>query len=427
MNKRVVITGLGVVAPNGVGLANFTNAIKKGISGIKHDSELERLQFSCQISGKPEISKELQLEYFTELELRNFNSTGILYGVIAGIDAWKDAGLSMELGENPDWDSGTIFGTGTSGTDKFRESIYKIDDLQTRRLGSTAVAQTMNSGISAYLGGKLGLGNQVTTNSSACTTGTESILMAYERIKSGQAKRILSGSTSDSGPYIWGGFDAMKVCTFKHNQDPEKGSRPMSATASGLVPGSGAGALVLEDLELALARGAKIYAEVLGGNINSGGQRGLGTMTAPNPIAIQKCIQSAIENAGISSKDIDYINGHLTATSKDSLEIKNWSEALDRKGVDFPFVNSLKSMVGHCLTASGSIESVATILQLHQNFIFPNINCQDLHPEITMIVDASKIPRQMIEKELNIVAKASFGFGDVNACVIFKKWQTNKI
>jgi 3-oxoacyl-(acyl-carrier-protein) synthase len=422
MNKRVVITGLGVVAPNGVGLDAFVNAIKNGISGIQHDPELERLQFSCQIAGKPEISTELSLYYFTELELRNFNSSGILYGVIAGIDAWKDAGLPIEVLDQPDWDSGTIFGTGTSGIEKFRESIYKIDDFQTRRLGSTAVAQTMNSGVSAYLGGKLGLGNQVTTNSSACTTGTESILMAFERIKSGQAKRILAGSTSDSGPYIWGGFDAMKVCTFKHNENPTEGSRPMSATASGFVPGSGAGAMVLEDLETAIARGAKIYAEVLGGNINSGGQRGEGTMTAPNSVAVQKCIKSAVESSGIHPNDIDAINGHLTATAKDSLEIKNWTEALGRSGVDFPYINSLKSMVGHCLSGAGSIESVASILQLHQGFVFPNINCDDLHPEITELVDASRIPQQLIEKELTIIAKASFGFGDVNACVIFKKY-----
>jgi 3-oxoacyl-(acyl-carrier-protein) synthase len=423
MKKRVVITGLGVVSPNGVGLDAFTHAIKNGISGIKHDAELERLQFSCQISGKPEISTELSLQYFSELELRNFNSTGILYGVIAGIDAWKDAGLSLEINEEPDWDSGTIFGTGTSGIDKFRESIYKIDDFQTRRLGSTAVAQTMNSGVSAYLGGKLGLGNQVTTNSSACTTGTESILMAYERIQLGQAKRILAGSTSDSGPYIWGGFDAMRVCTFKHNDSSEQGSRPMSVSASGFVPGSGAGALVLEDLETAVARGAKIYAEVLGGNVNSGGQRGLGTMTAPNPVAVQKCIKNAIENSGIHPNEIDAINGHLTATSKDSLEIQNWSEALERKGTDFPYVNSLKSMVGHCLSGAGSIESVASVLQLHEGFVFPNINCEDINPEITAIIDESRIPRQLIQKELNIVAKASFGFGDVNGCVIFKKFK----
>ena len=423
MKKRVVITGLGVVAPNGVGLDDFTHAIKNGISGIKHDPELARLQFSCQIAGKPEISTEFALRYFSELELRNFNSTGILYGVIAGIDAWKNAGLSLEINEEPDWDSGTIFGTGTSGIDKFRESIYKIDDFQTRRLGSTAVAQTMNSGVSAYLGGKLGLGNQVTTNSSACTTGTESILMAYERIKSGQAKRILAGSTSDSGPYIWGGFDAMKVCTFKHNESPEQGSRPMSASASGFVPGSGAGAMVLEDYETALARGATIYAEVLGGNVNSGGQRGLGTMTAPNPVAVQKCIQNALKNAGVGATEIDTINGHLTATTKDSLEIQNWCEALGRKGKEFPYINSLKSMVGHCLSGAGSIESVATVLQLYHGFIFPNTNCNDLNPEILGLIDASQIPQQVLEKEIQIAAKASFGFGDVNGCVIFKKYS----
>ncbi len=422
MKKRVVITGLGVVAPNGVGVPAFLNAIRNGISGIRFDPELERLEFSCQISGTPQIAEAMKEDYFTPLELRNFNATGILYGVMAGIDAWKDAGLPIENNNEPDWDSGTIFGTGTSGIDKFRESIYKIDAFQTRKLGSTAVAQTMNSGISAYLGGKLGLGNQVTTNASACTTGTESILMAYDRIVSGQAKRVLAGSTSDSGPYIWGGFDAMKVCTFKHNNQPENGSRPMSISASGFVPGSGAGALLLEDLETALARGARIYAEVLGGNCNSGGQRGEGTMTAPNSIAVQKCIQDALKNSGISASEIDVINGHLTATSKDSLEISNWATALNRSGRNFPYINALKSMVGHCLSAAGGIESVASVLQLHHGFVFPNINCEDMHPEILAVVDADRIPQNRIEKDIQIVAKASFGFGDVNGCVIFKKY-----
>ena len=423
MKNRVVITGLGVVAPNGVGLDAFEHAVKNGISGIRHFEELERLKFSCQIAGMPDISNELALHYFTELELKNFNATGILYGVIAGMDAWKDAGLSMEILDDPDWDSGTIFGAGTSGIEKFRESIYKIDDFKTRNLGSTSVIQTMNSGISAYLAGKLGLGNQVTTNSSACTTGAESIIMAYDRIKSGQAKRILAGSTSDSGPYIWGGFDAMRVCTFKHNDSPETGSRPMSASASGFVPASGAGALVLENLETALARGARIYAEVLGGALNSGGQRGLGSLTAPNPVAVQRCVQKAMENAGITGQDVDSINGHLTATTKDSLEISNWSKALNRSGADFPYINSLKSTVGHCLSAAGSIESVATVLQLHGGFVFPNRNCEDLHPDITDIIDSSRIPQEMLEKDLKVVLKASFGFGDVNGCVVFKKYE----
>lgn len=423
MSKRVVITGLGVAAPNGVGIPAFTNALKNGISGIKHDAQLQELQFSCQIAGKPEISDELKSQYFTELELRGFNSTGILYGVIAGIEAWKNAGLPIENNNEPDWDNGTIFGSGTSGIDKFRESIYKIDELQTRRLGSTVVAQTMNSGVSAYLGGKLGLGNQVTTNSSACSTGTEAIIMAYDRIRSGQAKRILAGSTGDSGPYIWGGFDALRVCSSKFNDNPEEGSRPMSATAGGFVPGSGAGALVIEDLESALKRGATIYAEILGGNVNSGGQRGNGSMTAPNSDAVQRCITTAITSSGISANDINAINGHLTATTKDSLEIENWTKALNRNGNNFPYINSLKSMTGHCLSAAGSIESVATVLQLYEGFLFGNINCEDLHPEITALVDASKIPLKTINKNLTIIAKASFGFGDVNACILFKKFE----
>ncbi|ETZ23691.1 beta-ketoacyl synthase [Pedobacter sp. V48] len=422
MDNRVVVTGLGVIAPNGVGLTAFTDAIKNGTSGIKHDSQLEQLQFSCQIAGKPELSDDFIAQYFTALELRNFNSTGILYGVIAGMDAWKDAGLTITEGDEPDWDSGTIFGTGTSGIDKFRESIYKVDDLQLRKLGSTVVVQTMASGISAYLGGKLGFGNQTTTNSSACITGTESILMAYERIKTGQATKMLAGSTSDSGPYIWAGFDAMKVCTYKHNPSPEQGSRPMSASASGFVPGSGAGAMVLESLDSALKRGATIYGEILGGHINSGGQRGTGTMTAPNSIAVQRCIKGALQNAGIKASQVDAINGHLTATSKDATEIQNWSIALNRKGSDFPYINSLKSTIGHCLSAAGSIECIASILQLHHDFIFPNINCEDLNPEINEMIDFNRIPQQLLNTNVNIVAKASFGFGDVNACIILKKY-----
>ena len=422
MKNRVVITGLGVVAPNGVGLEAFSKAIKNGESGITFHQQLADLNFSCCIGGVPQISEEKKLEYLTPLQLRDFNSSGILYGCMAGIDAWKDAGFSLDSDSELDYDSGTIFGTGTSGVDKFREAIYKLDNNQVRRLGSTVVTQTMASGISAFLGGIMGLGNQVTTNSSACNTGTEAILMGYERIKSGQAKRMLVGSCSDDGPYIWGGFDAMRVMTYKHNESPKAGSRPMSVTASGFVPGAGAGALILESLESALERGVTIYAEVLGGHVNSGGQRAGGPMTAPNPEAVQRCITNAMVDAGIKPADVDVINGHLTATIKDPDEVKNWSEALGRKGSDFPFINSLKSMVGHCLAASGAIESVASIIQLKEHFIAPNINCEDLHPEISKLVASKKIPNKRIDVKFNIIAKASFGFGDVNACILFKKF-----
>ncbi|WP_282079193.1 beta-ketoacyl-[acyl-carrier-protein] synthase family protein [Aquimarina algiphila] len=420
--RRVVITGLGVVAPNGTNVSVFSKAIQNGTSGIRLIEILKELKFSCQIAGLPNYKKDYLNNYFNSIQLRGLQASGMEYGVISGIDAWKDAGLSINDTDTPLWDAGVIFGTGILGVDKFREAIYKVDEGNVRRLGSTTVIQTMASGISAFLGGMLGCGNVVTTNSSACSTGTEAILMAYDRITSGSAEIILAGSTSDSGPYVWGGFDAMRILPYKYNDTPAEASRPMSASASGFVPGSGAGALVIESLDSAQKRGATIYAEILGGHVNSGGQRSGGSMTAPNSEAVQQCIKRAIEKSGITADEVDAINGHLTATTKDSAEIQNWSEALGRKGADFPYINSLKSLVGHCLAASGSIESVATVLQLKEKFIFGNINCEDLHPDIESLVDRDKIPTKTFDFSANIIAKASFGFGDVNACVIFKKY-----
>jgi 3-oxoacyl-[acyl-carrier-protein] synthase I len=422
MSRRVVITGMGVAAPNGVGLVDFENAIRTGKSGIQFFPELERLRFSCRIGGKPEITQEKLEACFTPLQLRGLNSSGIVYGVIAGREAWADAGLEVAPDDTPDWDSGIIFGTGILGVDKFREAIHLIDAGNTRRLGSTSVIQTMASGISAYLGGILGCGNIVTTNSSACTTGTEAILMGYERIKAGKAERILAGSCGDDGPYVWGGFDAMRILPSGFNDNPEQASRPMSATAAGFVPGSGAGALVLENYETAKTRGAKIYAEVLGGAINSGGQRGGGSMTAANSEAVQRCINEALENSGVHSSEIDIINGHLTATTRDRVEIENWLNALDRNKEDFPFINSLKGMTGHCLSASGSIECVASVLQLNKDFVFGNVNCEDVHPEIKDLISERSVPTKTLKRPVKVLAKASFGFGDVNAVLIFKKF-----
>lgn len=422
MGHRVVVTGLGVCAPNGVDLNSFENSLIHGISGIRFEEELKRLNFSCQIAGKPLIDTINLNNYFSSVQLRGLNASGLIYGVVAGLDAWKNSGLPTE-NEKPDWASGIVFGTGISGVDKFREAIYKVDEGQVRRLGSSVVIQTMASGVSSFLGGKLGLGNRVTTNSSACSTGTEAVLMGFERITSGRAKRMLVGSCSDSGPYIWGGFDAMRILPTKFNDCPEKGSRPMSASASGFVPGSGAGALVLESLESALERNAPIYAEVLGGAANSGGQRQGGSMTAANPSAVQRCIQKALQEAEITSTELDAINGHLTATSKDPDEIKNWGKALNRMGKDFPLINSFKGHFGHCLAASGSIECVGTVLQLKSRKLFATLNCKDIHPKILELIDASKVVNSTMDYPVKIIAKASFGFGDVNCCVIFKQFK----
>ncbi|MVM29705.1 beta-ketoacyl-[acyl-carrier-protein] synthase family protein [Spirosoma sp. HMF4905] len=423
MRNRVVITGLGVVSPNAVGVPLFLEAIQQGRSGITFHQELAEMKFSCQIGGIPPVTEPHKHQYFSDLQLHQLNSSGIIYGVIAGMEAWQHAGLSVATDE-PDWDSGIVFGTGILGIDKIREAIYKVDQGQVRRLGSTAVVQTMTSGVSAYLSGMLGCGNQITANSAACATGTEALWLAYDRIVNGYAKRMLAGSCNDHGPYIWGGFDAMRVLPYQYNNTPEKASRPLSATASGFVPASGAGALVLESLDSALDRKATIYAEVLGGHVNSGGQRGGGSMTAPNAAAVKRCIQKAMEQANVQPEEIDVIDGHLTATIKDSAEVSAWCEALQRSEDNFPIINSLKSMVGHCLSAAGSIECVAAVLELYHGFVYPSLNSEDPHPDISALINPAKIPQQLIHRDIQVIAKANFGFGDVNACVILKKFQS---
>lgn len=422
MKNRVVITGLGVCSPIGVGLKDFTKALKNGESGIRFYPELEELKFSCHLGAIPVVSEEKKLEYLSKLQLRNFKSSSILYGVIAGMDALNDAKISpAKNDEDPLWDLGIIFGTGVSSVEKFRESIHKVDDKNSRRLSSNTVQQIMSSGISAYLAGLIGAGNIVTTNSSACSTGTEALLLGYERIKSGKATQMLCGSTSDHGPYIWAGFDALRVTNYRYNDAPEKVPGPLNENSKGFIPGSGAGAYLLESLESAQKRGATIYAEILGGAINNGGQRGNGTMTAPNGKAIVKCIEAALEDSNISGSEIEYINGHLTATSKDPDEIASWCKALNRKGDDFPYINSLKGAIGHCIGASASIEIVSALVQMNEGFIFQTNNCEPIHPEILKNISKEKIPTKTIHKSFNTMAKASFGFGDVNACVIFKK------
>lgn len=422
MNRRVVVTGLGVVSPNGVGVSAFLNAIQKGNSGIKFVPLYQELHMSCQVAGLPDFEWESLKKYISDVTFHGLKGTNIGYGITAALDAWTDSGMAFDTDE-PRWETGCVFGNSTPDTQAMKIVISRVDNKEAKKLGSRVVEQTMNSGVTSYISGRLGLGNKVITNSSACATGTQAILMGYEYIKHGYAKRMVVGSSEHVDTYVFGTFDSMRVLSRKFNDRPEQASRPMSATAGGFVPGSGAGALILEDLEFALARNATIYAEVLGGSSNSGGQRGGGSMTAANSTGVARCIQEAIDNSGIKPNDIDLISGHLTATMADRQEIQNWSQVLGRSGKDFPLTNSLKSMIGHSLSAAGSIESVACVLQIMHQFVHPNINLEDPNPEIIKMVSIDSLPTSMIKKEINTVAKANFGFGDVNSCLIFSKFN----
>jgi 3-oxoacyl-(acyl-carrier-protein) synthase len=425
--RRVVITGMGVVSPIGNGLAEFEAALKAGQSGIRFEPELERLRFSCRIAGIPRDFEAWRSRYLPGGKEKG-DGTSLDYMSAAAIEAWEDAGLVLPReGGGADWDTGAILGTGIGDMETIAEKIVPyVNAGDVRRLGSRVVEQVMHSGPSARVAGLLGLGGQVTSNSSACGTGTEAVIEAARKIRAGRAKRMVAGACEGPSPHTWGGFDSMRVLSRKYNHSPEAGSRPMSATADGFVPGAGAAALVLEDLDTALARGARIYAEVLGGFLNCGGQRNGGSMTAPNSEGVQRCIQGCLADAGIRAREIDAINGHLTATMADPVEIRNWALALGLHNGDIPRIQSTKSLIGHCLGAAGAIETVATVLELHKGFLHASVNCEDTHPAIEPF--SGSIVRSTLEvPEMRLMAKASFGFGDVNACMLLKKWHPEEV
>lgn len=300
MMRRVVVTGMGVVAPNAHGLEAFENALREGRSGIRFIPELKELGFSCQVGGKPVDFDRVRDSYFDAETLLSMNEN-IGYASVAAVDAWRDAGFEVPSADSEEvnWDTGAVIGCGIGGMDTIANYVVPfVNERKVRRMGSTIVEQVMNSGPSARVASLLALGNQVTSNSAACSTGTEAIHDAMWRIRLGLAKRMLAGGSEGGSPYVWSGFDAMRVICRKFNDRPEAASRPMSASAAGFVPGAGSAILVLEDLETAVARGARIYAEVKGGAVNCGGQRQGGTMTAPNPEGVKRCIRMAIEDAG---------------------------------------------------------------------------------------------------------------------------------
>jgi 3-oxoacyl-(acyl-carrier-protein) synthase len=420
-----VVTGLGVIAPNGSGVGEFEAALRAGRSGIRKNEAMAEHGFACQVAGVPEGVDALAEKAFDEELLLAMNQSH-RYAALAALEAWLDAGLARpDPGEDRvDWDAGAVLGTGIGGMDTIAAKVIPlVDGKKVRRLGSTAVEQVMASGVSARVSGILALGNQVTTNSSACSTGTEAVAEGCLRIRQGLAERMLCGGVEAASHHIWAGFDAMRVLARAWNDEPERASRPMSASAGGFVPGAGAGVLLLESLESALARGSRIRAEVLGAALNCGGHRGGGSMTAPNPEGVARCIRAALADAGLAPSEVGAINGHLTATGADPREVAAWALALERAPGRLPPITSTKSLLGHALGAAGGIECAASVLMVERGFVHASRNCEDVHPEIEPFADA--IPHETRELAgLRSVAKAGFGFGDVNAVAVFGKFES---
>lgn len=421
MKKRVVITGIGVISPNGIGVEEYNTALKEGKSGIKFSKESKDLNFRCHVGGRPAVTREMIEERLPRFIASKVTNNAVLYACLSGVEAWQDAGFDIEP-EKRDPDTGAVFGSGALSMDSYiGTKIYPIDQGEHKKLGTVSIPESMGSGACAFLNNILGFGNRTMANSSACITGSEAVTLGFETIQNGHAKRMLCGSSEGDGRYIWSGFDAMRILCSVSNDAPEKASTPMNERPMGFVPSGGSGALMLEELESAKSRGAKIYAEIHGAHFNSGGQREGGSMTAPNSEAVVECIQKCVSSSGIKPEEIDLISGHLTSTKGDVIEVQNWSNALGLSGDNFPYINTPKSMIGHCIGGAGSVELVATVLQLRDNYIHPNINLGNIHPAISEIVPKEKIPTEKLDKEIKTVIKANFGFGDLNCVILLSK------
>jgi len=249
--ERVVVTGLGVVAPNANGKEAFSRALRDAKSGVRAVSQPDAF---CQVGGVPEQIDELKLRYLTEEEMLGTNQN-TTFAAIAAIDAWNDAGLSRPApgSDEVDWDSGTMVGTGWAGMDAVAEKLLPLVKAgKLRRIGSTLLEQTMISANSARLASLLALGNQAST---ACSTGNDAVVEAFRHVREGHAKRMLAGGSEGYSKYVLAVSRAVKLLFRADHVAPEKASRPMSATAGGFVPSSGAGILLLESLSSAQERG----------------------------------------------------------------------------------------------------------------------------------------------------------------------------
>ncbi len=434
MRKRIVITGVGVVAPNGVGLSNYREALKAGKSGISWHEQLKTLKFASQIGGAPPLDEDDILKVIPQADYHKLNEP-MVYAALAAVECARMSGESIDLlkgyqSGHADWETGAIVGSGIGGMDTMFEELgptmAEAEEAEAGRgtapMGTDIVPKVMASSVSVTVGKFLGTGGQTTSNSSACNTGTEAIFEAWKHMQLGFAESMYAGGAEGTHYGIWAGFDAMRdVLCSKFNDMPEKGSQPMGAGACGFVPSGGSGIVRLETLERAQKRGANILCELVTAYCNSGGQRDGGTMTFPNADGVYRCIRRVIEDSGVDPSKISLINGHLTSTGADPREVASWIKALGLPLDKFPLIQSTKSMIGHSLGAAGALESVAVIDQLVNNYVHPSINCEEVHPLIKQI--EKSIPHQRVDRQLDYVIKASFGFGDVNGCLLFKRWD----
>lgn len=411
MTKRVVVTGLGMITPLGIGVEKTWEAICRGESGIGHITKFDTKDFPTRIAG--EVKDFNPSDYIDKKEIKKMD-TFIHYALASAIMAVEDSKLKItdEISERV----GVLVGAGLGGL----PSIEKYHDIYlkegVRKISPFFIPMLIANLASGQISIKLGAKGPNSCVVTACATGTHAIGDAYKIIQRDDADiMIAGGAESVITPLGIGGFCAARALSTR-NDEPQRASRPFDKDRDGFVMGEGAGIIILEEMDFALKRGAKIYAEVVGYGMSSDAYH----ITSPPPDGngAVRCMKMALKDGGISPSGVNYINAHATSTFADSLETKAIKIVFGEHSHKLA-VSSTKSMTGHLLGAAGGVEAIFAMLAIDKGIIPPTINYETPDPEC----DLDYVPNRARKSDVNIAMSNSFGFGGTNATIIFKKYE----
>ena len=401
--RRVVVTGLGIVSSIGNNKDEVLNSLRNGVSGIDHSQEYADLGFRSHIHGTVKLNPDEVIDR----KVRRFMGDGAAFNYVAMQQAIADAGLEEDNVSNPR--TGLVMGSGGPSTANLLLSTDTLRNKGLRRVGPYMVPRTMSSTNSACLATPFKIKGVNYSISSACATSSHCIGHGSELIQLNKQDIVFAGGGEEVHWTMTLLFDAMGALSSKYNDNPTSASRPYDETRDGFVISGGGGVVVLEELEHALARGAKIYAELVGYGATSDGY----DMVAPSGEGAARCMQQAL---AMSDAPIDYINAHGTSTPVgDTKELEAVKTVF---GNNIPAISSTKSLTGHALGAAGVNEAIYSLLMMENDFISASANIKDLDPS----ADGFPIVRETASTKLNRVMSNSFGFGGTNACLIFQRY-----
>ena len=410
MAKRVVVTGLGVVCPVGIGVAETWKGLCAGTSGIGRITRFDAARFETQIAG--EVKGFKAEDWVSKKEAKRFELF-ISYAIAATRMAVDDARLAITE-DNGDR-IGVITGCGLGGLRFMEDTILNIHLNGPKRVSPFFIPLligNMAPGMISILFGAKGPNVSLAT---ACAAGSHAVGDSFKIIQEGRADAMITGGTEAViSPTCIAGFNAMKALSTR-NAEPERASRPFERDRDGFVPGEGAGILILEELEHARRRGARIYAEVVGYGLTGDGYH----MTSPPPdgSGAARCMQMAIDDAGIRPSEIDYINAHGTSTELNDLYETRAIKSVFKEHAHTVAVSSTKSMTGHLLGGAGGVEAVISAMAIHTDMMPPTINYENPAEEL----DLDYVPNTARKATVNYAMSNSFGFGGTNATLLFKK------